>query len=157
MREDKIVGSIMYAKSRLEDESGNILQTATFGPICVHPKYQRQGIGGALIAHSGKVALEMGYKIVIIHGAPHNYCKHGFKGSKDLNISDPDGKYPYSLLVLELEKGHLEGRRWKYLDSPVYDFDPAAAEEFDKQFEPREKEYRYSQEEFHIACRSYVA
>jgi putative acetyltransferase len=152
----KIVGSIMYAKSRLADDSGKVLQTATFGPVCVHPAYRRQGIGSALIGHSGKAALELGYKIVIIHGAPHNYCRHGFKGSKDLGISGADGKYPASLLVLELEIGHLEGRKWKYLDSPVYDFDMGAVEEFDQQFEPRKKEYRHTQEEFSISVRSYV-
>jgi putative acetyltransferase len=154
---NKIVGNIMFAKSGLVDESKNRMETASFGPISVLPEFQRQGVGSALIGHSMKAALALGYKIIVIHGHPHNYCKHGFKGSKDLNISEADGKYPYSLLVLELEQGLLPGRKWKYEPSAAYDFDPDAADAFDKQFEPRAKEYRYTQEEFRIASRAYIA
>jgi hypothetical protein len=76
----------------------------------------------------------MGYKAIVIEGHPQNYCKHGFKSSKDYNISDAEGKFPYSLLALELEKGFLEGREWRYLASEVYSIDPKAAEEYDKLF-----------------------
>jgi len=98
----------------------------------------------------------MGYKVIVIYGHPHNYCKHGFKGSKDSNVSNAEGKFPYSLLVLELEKGTLEGHQWKYHESDVYNIDNNAAEEFDQLFEFRAKEYRYTQEEFRIACRAYI-
>jgi len=98
----------------------------------------------------------LGYKAIIIYGHPHNYCKHGFKGSKDYSISNAEGKFPYSLLVLELEKGFLDGHEWRYLESEVYCIDPKAAEDYDKLFGPKKKEYRYSQEEFHIASRAYI-
>jgi putative acetyltransferase len=153
--ENKIVGNIMYTKSHLVDETDNIKIT-TFGPISVLPAYQRQGIGSALISHSKQIAIEMGYKAIVIEGHPQNYCKHGFKSSKDYGISDAEGKFPYSLLALELEKGFLQGREWQYLASEVYSFDPKAAEEYDKLFTMRQKEYRYSQEEFHIASRAYI-
>jgi putative acetyltransferase len=153
---DKIVGNIMYTRSYILDESDNRVVIATFGPISVLPTYQRQGIGSALICHSKQLALEMGYKAIVIYGHPQNYCKHGFKGSKDHHISNAEGKYPYSLLVLELEKGFLEGHEWRYLESEAYSIDPEAAEEYDKLFEPKKKEYRYSQEEFHIASRAFI-
>ena len=154
--EDKIVGNIMYARSFIVDESNNRIETVTFGPISVLPAFQRQGVGTALIRHSAKLALESGYKVIIIQGHPHNYCKHGFKSSKDYNISDAEGKFPYSLLVLELEKGFLEEHSWKYHSSDVYDIDSQAADEYDKLFEVKKKEYQYSQEEFHIASRAYL-
>ncbi len=154
---DRIVGNIMFTRSHLVDEAGSRVGIATFGPISVLPGFQRQGIGSALISHSGRAALEMGFKAIVIEGHPGNYCKHGFKSSKDYNISNAEGKFPFSLLVLELEKGFLEGHKWRYHDSEVYSsLDPQAAEEFDRLFEPKKKEYRYSQEEFHIASRAYI-
>ena len=151
-----IVGNIMYARSWVVDASNHRLETVTFGPISVLPAWQRQGVGGALIRHTSKIALDNGYKAIIIHGHPHNYCKHGFKSAKDYNISDAEGRFPYSLLVLELEKGFFAGHSWRYHTSDAYNIDAQAAAEFDKQFAPKQKEYRYTQEEFHIASRAYL-
>jgi len=154
--EDKVIGNIMYTKSYIIDESDNRINTITFGPVCVLPKYQRQGVGSALIQHSKKIASKNGYQAIIIQGHPHNYCRHGFKSSKDYKISNSEGKYPYSLLVLELKKGILRDKNWKYYSSAVYDIDKKAAAEFDKKFGPKKKEYRHTQEEFSIACRAYI-
>ena len=146
----------MYMKSCVVDESSQRIETVTFGPVSVLPAWQRRGIGAALIRHSSKIALDNGCKAIIIQGHPHNYCKHGFKSAKDCNISDAEGRFPYSLLVLELEKGVFAGRSWRYHASDAYKFDANAAAEFDQQFAPRQKEYRYTQEEFHIASRAYL-
>lgn len=154
--DDKIVGNIMYAKSYIVDELHNRIETISFGPLSVLPPYQKQGVGSALLRHSLKTASELNYKVIIIYGHPHNYCKHGFRSSKDFGVSDVEGKYPYGLLVYELEKGILQGHTWKYYPSGVYEIAPAAAEEFDKQFDFKEKKYTYTQEEFSIACRAYL-
>ncbi|MBN2603681.1 MAG: N-acetyltransferase [Candidatus Thermoplasmatota archaeon] len=154
--EGKIVGNIMYTKSCIVDESNNKMDTITFGPISVLPEYQKRGIGSALIQHSIKVARKYDFKAIIIHGHPHNYCKHCFKSSKDYKISDSEGKYPYSLLALELKKGIFQGHIWKYCPSDVFNINHDDVEEYDKQFTHKKKEYRYSQEEFSIASRTYI-
>lgn len=152
----RIAGNIMYTKSHLANDAGARLETVTFGPVSVLPQYQGKGIGSALIRHSVQQAAESGYKAVIIHGHPHNYCKHGFKSSRDFNVSDAGGRFPYSLLLLELEKGALHGSSWRYAASEVFNIDDAAAEEFDRRFPHKPKEYRYTQEEFRIACRAFL-
>ncbi len=154
--ENKIIGNIMYTKSYIIDGTSNRIETITFGPISVLPEYQRQGVGSALIQHSKNIAFENNYKAIIIQGHPHNYCKHGFRSSKDYNISDSEGKYPYSLLAVELQKGILNGRNYKYYLSDVYTSDANATDEFDKQFDFKKKEYKYTQEEFSIARRAYI-
>ncbi|MDD2621356.1 MAG: N-acetyltransferase [Syntrophomonadaceae bacterium] len=154
--DEKIVGNIMYAKSRLLSNQGLSLDTITFGPVSVLPELQKKGIGFALIQHSIKKALSENYKVIIIQGHPHNYCKHGFVGSKSLGVSDAEGKYPYSLLVLELEKGCLKNHTWKYISGDVYNLDEKEILKFDGLFPPKEKIYKYSQEEFRIACGAYV-
>lgn len=153
---NKIVGNIMYAKSRLIDEKNISLETITFGPVSVLPDYQRKGIGSALIKHSIARAKAAGNKAIIIEGHPHNYCKHGFIGSKSLNVSDTEGRFPYSLLVLELEKGCLNKQNWKYHPSEVYNLDEKKSQEFDKNFPLKEKSYRPSQEEFKIASSAFI-
>jgi len=153
---EKVVGNIMYMKSYVKNENDEVLDTLTFGPVSVHPSYQKQGIGSTLIKKSIEKAKENKYKAIIIYGYPHNYCKHGFKSSKDFNISNKEGKYPYSLLVLELEKDLFKDHSWKYYDSDAYIMDEKKVEEFDKLFTNKEKGYRYSHEEFSIACRAYL-
>ncbi len=154
--DNQIVGNIMYTKSWIVDEQGEAVETLTFGPVCVLPAYQRKGIGSALIQHTIRIAREMGHKAIIIYGSPSNYCKHGFKSCKDYNLSTMEGKYPYALLVLELVEGAFRNHSWRYQDSDVYDVDVGQAEEFDKLFEPKEKGYRYTQEEFKMSCRAYI-
>ena len=154
--ENKIIGNIMYAKSFILDESNNRIETISFGPLSVLPEYQRQGIGSALFQYSKKIALENNYKAIIIYGSPNNYCKHGFKSCKDYSISNSEGKYPYGLLVLELEKDVLKGHTWKYYPSDVYNIDEKAVEAYDKQFDFKKKEYKYTQEIISIECRAYI-
>ena len=150
----KIIGNIMYAKSYVYNDLDNRIDTISFGPVSVLPEYQRKGVGTALIQHTMKLAIEKGHKAIIIEGYPHNYCKHGFKSSMDFGISDSDGKFPYGLLALELEKNVFKGQNWKVKFSDVYDLDKKEVHAFDKQFDFKEKEYKYSQEVFKIAIRS---
>ena len=151
-----LVGSILYTRSWLLDEHGQTLDILTFGPLCVLPEVQRQGIGGALIRRTAELAAQNGEKAIVIFGDPHNYCKHGFKNGKDLNISDQNGDYPYAMLALELVPGALAGHAWKYRYSDVYNVDEAAVEAFDQGFEPLEKGYQYTQDIFSINIRAYL-
>ncbi len=153
----KIVGNIMYLKTFVTEVDGDeILDTLSFGPVCVAPEYQHKGIGTQLIRHTMALAASLNYTAIIILGHPHNYCKHGFKSSKDFNISDASGRFPFGQLAKELVPGVFKGKNWKYPLKDIYNIDPSAVEEFDKQFAHREKEYRISQEEFSIAVKAFL-
>ena len=91
------MGSIIYTRSWVINALGERVVTATFGPLCVDPAWQRQGIGAALIGHSRALAADKGYPTILIQGDPHNYCKHGFKAGKDLGFSILNGRYPLGL------------------------------------------------------------
>ncbi len=152
----KIVGNIMYTKAWLINERGDTLDIISFGPISVLPAYQRKGVGSALITHTKELARKNGINAIVILGDPHNYCKHGFKSSKDFNISDNKGYYPYGMLALELQEGILAEHTWKYQYSDVYDMNEHDANEYDKNFVEKEKGYNASQEIFSIAYRAYL-
>ena len=153
----RIVGNVMYTKARLIDENGNEAVILTFGPISVHPDFQRRGISRLLLEYSFEEARRLGYQAVVIFGDPDNYVSRGFKSCSRYHVCAQDGSYPAAMLVLELIPGLLDGRKWFYQESPAYTFDPAAAEQFDRQFDPLKKEYRPSQESFYIHSHSVLS
>jgi putative acetyltransferase len=154
----KIVGSILYTKSYLLDEDNVKTDIITFGPLCVKPDFQRKGIGTKLIAHTRSIIEKMGYPGIFILGDPHNYCKSGFKNGKDYNVADRNGRYPYGLLALIIEKEIFnQGKKYRFFYSDVYEnLDKNEIEEFNKRFPEKEKEYQYTQELYSIGCRAYL-
>ncbi len=154
--EGQTVGSILFTRSWVVNELGEKVETATFGPVCVHPAWQRQGVGTALIAHTKALAAQKGYPAILILGDPHNYCRHGFRTGKDLGVGSLDGKFPLGLLVLELRRGFFAGHQWKLQTSAVYGFDPALADAYDARFPAREKKHQPSQELFSMLVRAVV-
>ena len=152
----KIIGLIMYSSSHVENTEGKRINTLTFGPLCVHPEYQRMGVGKDLIAHTRKLAVQMGENAVIILGHPHNYCSRGFVSSRDFNIGNAEGRYPFGQLVLELKEGIFDGGPWRFHYSDVFEVDPAGAAAFDAEFPKKEKLVLPSQSEFSIAVRAFL-
>lgn len=150
----KVVGNIMYTKAMLVDEKGNEKQILTFGPLTVDVDHQRKGIGKKLMAHSFQKAIELGYDTVVIVGNPANYVTSGFKSCKKYNVCLGDGSYPSAMLVKELNPNALDGGKWFYSQSPVFDIDEKDAQEYDDSLERIEKKYQPSQEEFYIHSHS---
>lgn len=152
----KIIGNIMYTKSKLVDESGKEKEILTFGPFCILPEYQRRGYGKMLLEYSFKKAIELGYDIIVIFGNPANYVNRGFKSCKKYNICIENGKYPSAMIVKELKSNALDVRKWIYYDSPVMQLDEKQAQIFDDGLEKMEKKYQLSQEEFYINSQSFL-
>lgn len=155
----KIIGSIMYTKAWLEDETGARREILSFGPLCIAPEYQRKKLGKILIEHSFDSARRMGYDVNINFGNPGNYVSRGFVSCKKKNVSFVrEGNFPTALLVCELIPGALDGRKWMYIPSDAADCcdNLEEVEAFDKTFAPKEKKWMPSQEEFYIYKNSSV-
>ncbi len=156
VKDDVVVGNIMYSDSFLLDDNDNKLSTITFGPVSVHPSHQRQGVGSELISYSTELATNMGYNAIVIQGNPSNYCKFGFKSSKAFNIATPERRFPCSLLVMELKKGVLSNLNWRFFESKAYELDLGGFEEYEATFKKMKKEYKYTQELFSILSKAYI-
>ena len=137
----EIVGNIMYTKAKLIDESGEEKDILTFGPVCILPEYQRAGYGKKIIEHSFDKAAALGFDVIVIFGNPGNYVSRGFKSCKKYNICVSDGGYPAAMLVKELKPGALDGRKWIYHQSAVYEIDQEEARRFDDSLEKWEKKH----------------
>lgn len=138
-KDGEIIGHVMYAKSAIRTNDGKFIPIMTFGPISIAPKFKRQGYGTALLRFSMEKAKDMGCGALAITGNIDFYGKSGFVTAKTKGIryaDDPDADY---FLIAELIDGFLDGISGTYKDPDGYFVDAAKAEEFDKQFPPKEK------------------
>ena len=154
--DNQIIGNIMYTKTKLVDESGEEKDILTFGPVCILPEHQRKGYGKLLMEHSFKRATELDYDVITIFGNPGNYISRGFRSCKKHNVCLENGVYPAAMMVKELNSGVLDGRKWVYYQSSVFDINEKEAEVFDEGLERLEKKYQFSQEEFYIHSHSFI-
>lgn len=156
--QNKIIGNIMYTKSILVDSQRNEKNIVSFGPVSVHPKFQRMGIGKYLIEFSANKAKEMGFEAIVNFGNPGNYVSSGFKSCKKFNICLEGDIFPTPLLVKELVENSFDGRRWYFRESNASEpcNNKEAVDEFDLQFSPKEKKWQPTQEEFYIYSHSKI-
>lgn len=152
--DNQIIGNIMYTKAKLIDELGQEKDILTFGPVCILPEYQRMGYGKKLMGYSFEQAVALDYDVIVIFGNPNNYVSRGFKSCKKYNVCLEDGTFPSAMMVKELKADVLDGRKWVYHQSPVFEIDEQEAERFDENLESLEKQYQPSQEEFFIHSQS---
>jgi predicted N-acetyltransferase YhbS/uncharacterized protein YdhG (YjbR/CyaY superfamily) len=114
----RIVGSIMYLKGRVVSEKGawDILMLTI---ISVLPRYQRRGVGTALIAHTLRQAKAMGFGAVLIFGHEGYYPRFGFKPAAEYGITDAEGNSYPALMALPLAEGALDGISGRLIEDAV--------------------------------------
>ena len=61
-----------------------------------------------------------------------------------------------AMMVKELKPGVLDGGKWVYHQSPVFEINEQEAWRFDESLERLEKKYQPSQEEFYIHSHSVI-
>jgi predicted N-acetyltransferase YhbS len=127
----RIVGHIIYSRSKIVGTDGVEHEVLTFGPISVLPELQKRGIGRALIEHTTAEAKRLGYKGILIHGHPDYYPRFGFKRAREFGLTpehDP-------CMAMELIPGALNIPGGHFSEAPVFfDLPQKEVEEFDKRF-----------------------
>ena len=142
IRDGKIIGQVMYVRTEIKADDGRSIPIMTMGPIGILPEYKRQGYGKWLLDYSMEQARAMGAGALCFEGNIDFYGKSGFvvASTKGIHYYDEprDEVVPYFLLK-ELEEGYLDGVEGVYRTPQGYFVDEAEAEEFDKNFPPKEK------------------
>jgi len=138
----RIIGQNVFVRAAIKSDSGEDLPIMTMGPICIAPEFKRQGYGKILLDYSLERAKEMGCGAVCFEGSIGFYGKSGFTYASEFGIRYhglPEGADQSFFLCKELAAGYLDGVTGEYSTPAGYFVDEAAAEEFDKQFPPKEK------------------
>ena len=138
----QIIGHVMFVRAEITTDDGRSLPIMTFGPISIHPDYQRKGYGKILLDYALDKAAEMGVGAVCMEGNIDFYGKCGFDVASKSGIhyyAEPrEDVVPYFLLR-QLQEGFLEGVTGVYRTPEGYFVDETEAEEFDRQFAPKIK------------------
>ncbi len=154
--DEEIVGSIFFTKSKLTNANKLSVDSVTLGPVCIHPRLQRKGLGKKLIEYALEKAIEVDEEIVVIQGYPHHYIPLGFKDCKSLGIMNHDGRYPFGLLGKELVPGVLGGETWCYQESTIFSEEIEDLDQLDQVYPAKEKSWATSQELFSLTIQAYL-
>ena len=146
---DELIGHIMFVRATLapiaDAESGKQLPIATFGPISIAPKYQRQGYGLKLLQYALERAREMGIGVVCMEGNIDFYKHAGFQMASRLGIhyhGEPLEDEVSYFLAQELTEGYLQGKEYIYATPHGYFAaadQPEAFAAYEATFPPKEK------------------
>lgn len=141
-KDGELIGQNIFVKAEIKADDGRSIPIMTMGPICIAPKFKRQGYGKILLDYSLEKAAEMGAGAVCFEGNIDFYGKSGFQYARTFGIRYhglPDGVDDSFFVCKELKKGYLDGVTGEYATPSGYFVDQAEADEFDKQFPPKEK------------------
>ena len=138
----RIIGQNLFMHAVINADDGREIPIMTMGPICICNELKRQGYGKILLDFSLAQAAAMGCGAVCFEGNIDFYGKSGFTYAREFGIRYhglPQGEEDSFFLCKELREGYLTGITGEYATPQGYFLDEMAAEEFDKQFPPKEK------------------
>ena len=141
-KDGRLIGQNMFMRAVIKADDGSDLPIMTMGPICITPELQGTGYGKILLDYSLEKAAELGCGALCFEGNINFYGKSGFNYASEFGIRYhglPEGADASFFLCKELKNGYLDGISGEYTPPKGYFVDEAQAEEFDKQFPPKEK------------------
>jgi len=102
----EIVGHILFSDLVVETDQA-VLHAVSLAPMAVAPKFQRRGIGSALMRHGLAVCRERGRSVVVVLGHPEYYPRFGFSTELAKNLRGPYSGDAW--MALELIPDALDG------------------------------------------------
>ncbi|MEE8706459.1 MAG: N-acetyltransferase, partial [Oscillospiraceae bacterium] len=76
-QDGKLIGHIMYVRSKICADDGRVIPIMTFGPISIAPECKRKGYGTILLRYSMNEARKLGVGALAITGNINFYGKSG--------------------------------------------------------------------------------
>lgn len=138
-RDNEIIGHINYSKGKIQYDGG-IEDAVVLGPVAIDDNYQNQGLGTKLIEYTLKLTEDYGYVFVI--GDENYYSRFGFESASKYNIyldgTDLNDENPFFMIKI-FNKDAISNELGIFHNPDVFNVDENDVEEFDKQFEFKEK------------------
>lgn len=143
----RIIGHVMFSKAQIVKDDGSALPAWTFGPISIHPHFQRKGLGLKLLSHAIARAQELGVALLCMEGNIDFYKHAGFDLASKFGIhyhAEPrESEVPYFLARI-LRPGYLDGVEATYTPPQGYMVatdDEEGFDAYETTFPVREKKF----------------
>ncbi len=137
--DNEIIGHINYSKGKIQYENG-IDDAVVLGPVAIDEDYQNQGLGTRLIEHTLKLAED--YQYVFVIGDENYYSRFGFESASRYNIyldgTDLNDENPFFMIKI-FDNDAISNELGIFHNPDVFNVDEKDVEEFDRQFEFKEK------------------
>lgn len=141
-KEGKLIGQTVCVKSRVNADDGKVIPTLMLGPICIANEYKRQGYGKILLDYAFDQARKLGYGAMLFEGNVDFYGKSGCVPASNYGVRYhglPKGEDASFFLCKQLVDGYFDGVTGEYQSPAVYYVTQQQVDEFDKNFEPKQK------------------
>lgn len=138
----RLIGQNIFMRAVVKADDGRDIPVMAMGPICIHPAFQKQGLGKTLLDFSLDKAAALGCGALCFEGNIDFYGKSGFSYASRFGIRYrglPAGADSSFFLCKELIPGYLDGISGEYATPQGYFVDAKAADEYDKSFPYKEK------------------
>ena len=108
MRQNEIVGHILFSPATIESESKTI-QGMGLAPLAVSPQYQRQGTGSELIRAGIAELKSRRCPFVLVLGHPQYYPRFGFEPASRFGIRSEWQVPDEAFMILILNESKTQG------------------------------------------------
>ena len=160
-KDNEIIGHINYSKGRLnlykENRYGVDIKlnegskdAVVLGPIAIDSKYQKQGYGSRLINHTLRLARDMNIPFIFVIGDENYYSRFGFESASKYNFfldgTDTNEENPFFMIkVFENKFKDIDYDKGIFHNPKVFYVDEEEVDEFDRNFEYKEKKVQEGQ------------
>lgn len=93
----EIAGHILFTEGKVGEDIVLVL-----APLSILPKFQKQGIGTALIKEGHKIAKSLGYSYVLVLGSELYYPRLGYLPAIQFGIEVPNGIPSDNFMAIKL-------------------------------------------------------
>lgn len=119
--DNSVVGHIIGSKAEVRTKE-KIIPVLNFGPLSVHPSFQRRGVGKSLMNTLIENAKKLGFGAILFFGRPEYYPQFGFQEAFKFGITTRDGQNFPAFMAMELIPGYLsQAKDGKFFESDIYD------------------------------------
>jgi putative acetyltransferase len=107
--EGAVVGHVLFSPVAVTGLAADAC--VGLAPLAVLPKYQRRGIGGALVKAGLAACRSAGFAAAVVLGDPRYYRRFGFVSARQFGLSSEYDAPEDAFMALELRPGALDGAK----------------------------------------------
>lgn len=140
-KDDKIIGHINYSKGKI-DYVDSSKPAVILGPLAIDKDFQNQGNGSKLIEYTLDLAKKENIPFVFVVGDEDYYSRFGFEPASRYNLylegTDISDENPFFMIKI-FDKTGIREKRGIFSNPDVFNVDENEVDEFDRNFDYKEK------------------